>query len=574
MPDKSDTTQIPRSRNSAVAFMVSVIALWVPLGASAKVSATQRYGALSSAEMWAWSRIRKGEVADFDRRCGCLHPGSQIVGHANTCRDISSDFLVTVLTSKQWLDHIPFEGLEVTGAHITGDLVLENAKLARPVLIRHSQFDGQINLTQATTDSVLALENSTIFGNFNAESLYSDRNVDLSGTRFMHGVRLDGATINGDLKFVGATLNGNLEADHLQIRDSLWLGGGYRPYQPPPTTFNKRVNLGGAKIGRDLYLERASFHGQLYADSLEVRDLLGFNSQFEDVDLGGAKIGQNLYVNGATFDGLVNAIYLSVDGNVDVSGATVPYLDLAGAWIGGELRLARKGKVVKWQGPNGKPGTLSLRNAHVGALVDSTLAWPSRGHLHLDGFSLDKLGGAEEDASRYRRSANWWDRNWAQLDDTYSPAPYAQLVKVFTASGNHRTADDIRFLGWKRQRVTQHGWPWLWSVIFQYVVGFGVGLYVFRVVYIVFIITLALGFYLRMRVPQAGNNGLLWCIGAGFDRLFPVLQFNKAFRDFFDNPQPNGLTPGQDFAFSAMRIVGLTLGAFLAAAVTGLAQGQ
>jgi hypothetical protein len=106
-------------------------------------------------------------------------------------------------------------------------------------------------------------------------------------------------------------------------------------------------------------------------------------------------------------------------------------------------------------------------------------------------------------------------------------------------------------------------------------VGFGIGNYAFRVLYPVVLISLTLGVYLWTRVPavRVHGFGFWWCVCAGFDRLFPVLQINKSFKDFFDQAHENHLTPTEDFVFSSMRIVGLALGGILAAAVGGLTHG-
>jgi hypothetical protein len=172
------------------------------------------------------------------------------------------------------------------------------------------------------------------------------------------------------------------------------------------------------------------------------------------------------------------------------------------------------------------------------------------------------------------RPPSWW-AGWAQRDLAYSPGPYIQLAKVFTAAGDRSAADQIRYAGWVQERKTQK-WPlWLWTGVLQYLVGFGIGNYAFRVLYPVVLISLALGVYLWTRVPavRVHGFGFWWCVCAGFDRLFPVLQINKSFKDFFDQAHENHLTPTEDFVFSSMRIVGLALGGILAAAVGGLTHG-
>jgi hypothetical protein len=53
-----------------------------------------------------------------------------------------------------------------------------------------------------------------------------------------------------------------------------------------------------------------------------------------------------------------------------------------------------------------------------------------------------------------------------------------------------------------------------------------------------------------------------------------VIEINKEFTKFFNDAEPNGLTGWRSFIFSAIGIVGLALGAALAAAVAGLTQGS
>jgi hypothetical protein len=80
--------------------------------------------------------------------------------------------------------------------------------------------------------------------------------------------------------------------------------------------------------------------------------------------------------------------------------------------------------------------------------------------------------------------------------------------------------------------------------------------------------------YLRTRVKgvRDGQHGFVWCFGASLARLLPVIEINKEFTDFFDDPERKRLTGWQSFVFSAMGIVGWLLAAILAVAVSGLTQ--
>ena len=68
------------------------------------------------------------------------------------------------------------------------------------------------------------------------------------------------------------------------------------------------------------------------------------------------------------------------------------------------------------------------------------------------------------------------------------------------------------------------------------------------------------------------QHGPIWCFGASLSRLLPVIEINKEFTEFFNDPKRKRLTGWQSFFFSAMGIIGWVLGLILVAAVSGLTQ--
>jgi hypothetical protein len=52
----------------------------------------------------------------------------------------------------------------------------------------------------------------------------------------------------------------------------------------------------------------------------------------------------------------------------------------------------------------------------------------------------------------------------------------------------------------------------------------------------------------------------------------PVIEINKEFTDFFNDPKRERLTGWQSGIFSVIAIIGFVLGAVLVAAVSGLTQ--
>jgi hypothetical protein len=265
----------------------------------------------------------------------------------------------------------------------------------------------------------------------------------------------------------------------------------------------------------------ASFDGLLNADSVQVGGMLLMRSDcqnkasFKDVVLRSAKIDGNIDMTGASFDGSLNADSVHVGGSLDLPGATfLAVFNLSGASVAGNFALGVPGKLALWKGKNGELGTLNLRNTPIGNLKDATEAqlekdaWPEKytdptnGHLHLDGFTFDHIERTMRD-----RGMPWWD-DWARRDPDYSPTPYAQLAAASTSSGDRDAANEIRYLGREREHQNQKNvLAWVWSGFLQYVVGFGIGIYTFRVLGWTIIISLFGALYLKERVVLDGGHG-------------------------------------------------------------------
>jgi len=472
----------------------------------------------------------------------------------------------------------------------------QNKASFKDVVLRGAKITGQVSMIGASFD-----------GTLNADSLQVGESLHMSSDgqnkASFKDVDLSNAKITGQVSMIGASVGGKLDADSLQAGGSLFMksdGQNKARFQD--------VVLRLAKIAENVDMTGATFDGKLEADDLQVGGSLLMSSDaqnkasFKRVDLRGAKITGQIDMAGASFDGRLNAqglvgthllmrsegqrktSFMGVDlrgakitGLVDMSGATLHRLDLSGASIAGYLELAEPGKPTVWKGNIRKPGALTLHNAHVGNLMDAKDAWPAKGHLHLDGFSFNHLGGyAGETGPEMRaRGMVWWD-NWARLDPNYSPAPYTQLAAALTTAGDRDAANEIRYLGRVRERETEKGLAYVWSGPIQYVAGFGIGTYTFRVLYWVIGISLTGAALLWWTVPASHtkHRGKLWCFGASLARLLPVIEINKEFTEFFNDPERERLNWWQSILFAALGIVGFVLGAILIAAVSGLTQGS
>ena len=89
-------------------------------------------------------------------------------------------------------------------------------------------------------------------------------------------------------------------------------------------------------------------------------------------------VGQSLFMRFADSASQINMIFAHVGENLDLRGATLANIDLSGTSVVGELQLGGKRPSVGWKGKNGESGVLTLRNTHVGSLMDATDAWPKK----------------------------------------------------------------------------------------------------------------------------------------------------------------------------------------------------
>jgi hypothetical protein len=160
--------------------------------------------------------MKQGEIADFSRHCGtpALDPkNEQDPRWQDTCRMISSSFVVDLLTRAPWRNTLPFEGVQITGARIVGKIDLENAKLIRPIEIAGSRIEGALKLDHAHTDSLIRLDGSLIDNDVSADGLQDETDLYFAnGAKFTQPVSLKGAKIYGDLNMTGAGFDGLLDA--------------------------------------------------------------------------------------------------------------------------------------------------------------------------------------------------------------------------------------------------------------------------------------------------------------------------------------------------------------------------
>ena len=89
-----------------------------------------------------------------------------------------------------------------------------------------------------------------------------------------------------------------------------------------------------------------------------------------------------------------------------------------------------------------------------------------------------------------------------------------------------------------------------------------------------------IGMFVLAFSPAAQGKGVPWMFGASLDHLLPIVELNKEFGDFFndplkgDPPKRERLHGWQVAYFAAHALVGFLLGTFVLAGLTGLTQAR
>ncbi|MFI5351662.1 MAG: hypothetical protein ACHQZS_01780 [Candidatus Binatales bacterium] len=365
-------------------------------------------------------------------------------------RTIRAEVIYTLATSKSLDVHA--KGVRVLGAKITGVLDLEGAEVPHPLSLENCFIAEPIILRDATA-LMVSFEGSHVAG-IQADRLHARGDVILrNGFHAAGEVRLSGAKIGGDLDCLGGRFeNANgpaLNADAATVGGNVLLRNGFHAMG--------EVVLVAAKIGGNLECDGGRFENTkgyaLSASTATVNGNLFFHSGFQatgEVRLVGAKIGGQLACSGATFS------------NPEHEGIA---LNLQRASVAATLFLSDLAT---------RPtGTVDLRYAQVGDLVDDEKSWPNAGKLRLDGFVYTRLAS---DSTPWR--ARDWRGNkgrlsWLSLQSVFHPQPYEQLAKVLRDMGHDGEAREVEIAKREESRPGLGFGRGLWDWFLDRTIGYG-----------------------------------------------------------------------------------------------------
>lgn len=353
-------------------------------------------------------------------------------------RVVRAECVAWLCTNGEASKMVSHRGINLRFLRIDGEVDLDYAKIAFPLLAWRCAFTGSILLRYAQleflsfeacyTKEVKACGVRVVSDVYLRNSLTPDEDPDPAGPFKAEGeVNLCGAKIGGSLDCVGAHFFNPtkiaLNANTAQIEGDVFLKDGFKA--------EGEVTLVGARIKGNLECDNAEFVAS-------ERDALSPNS---------AKIDGNVYLSeGFKAIGAVNLVH---------------------ATIGGLLEI-RKVKRVKEPEPD--KFMVNLRSVKVTTLLDDKASWPKHGNLSLDGFQYDRL---HQDAPvDFASRKDWLSR---QPREPFLPQPYEQLAAVLRAMGHEGDAKSI-MVQKNRERARFTHFPrqaWWWYNFFGWAIGYG-----------------------------------------------------------------------------------------------------
>jgi uncharacterized protein YjbI with pentapeptide repeats len=496
--------------------------------------------------------------------------------------------------------------LDLTGARITGFIEMSAAWFGGPVSLNSARVGGTFHATQAYFADHLDFMSLRLDGSINFNGAIIRKSLDLSDAHVRRHLNLvwthrrllcrrlvlTNAAIDGNFIFVGVCV-GPVQLIGMRVGDSIFMRKSREQGQSPPL-FRGPVNLSFSSAGNLVDLDGAEFAGRLDLSYIKVQRDLRMGVTVEGpltlasgdiggtldlstvtgagVDMSDLHVGQDLFLRGIYRSG-VKLWQARIDRMLDVE-AELATLDLSGAVIGGEARIPLPRPSVGEDDPKVR---LDLRDAKAGSLqIRNQLpnsprpyGWPEVGSVHLDGFTVDRLGGygvIDEEEMAWKPA--YWFRRWLALDHPYSPQPYEHLTAVLRQAGQTEKANSILWYGRERARAASTGLRWLGLTLLKGSIGYGIGYRYFYALGWALLFTL-IGVVVLFESGNASHSALLrplWQkLFFSFDQLLPIIELNDEFSKV-------ALKGWSQAYFYFHKLIGFLLGTFIAAGVAGLTQ--
>jgi uncharacterized protein YjbI with pentapeptide repeats len=486
----------------------------------------------SDLEAWVWHQVGSGRIADINQKLGRTADPKQPEEWGPE-RLLRPRFLETILLHGPWRSAIPRQGVRIVGALFDETVDLVDADVDHPLGLEKSLLMADIRLLRSRL-KFLSLSGSANHGKLNLDSASVDGNLYLRCGAALTKIDLRNAFVNGQISLICATVTGRMVLDSCIIKGSLLMRG---------MRTKASVRSVGARIDGQLDMKGATIKSKMIMEWISI--------------------GRSLNMRKADISCPINLTFAVISGSIDLRGAALAGLDLSGARVTGELRLASNSRSPTWS----KNATLILRNARVGSVQNPPEAWPN--NLDMAGFAYDRFGGFEGDpATPTGKRGSKWFIEWLARDEPYTPQPYHQCAEVLREMGHPEMANDVLYAGRERERKEaserKEQLRWIGLSLLSWTIGYGYGQRYFRSLWWVAGITV-LGSMMLLIGGQSAKTGggLLAGLFFSLDLLLPIIQLHEPhYRIVLD-----GLAK---YYFAIHKLMGYVLASFLIAGLAGL----
>ncbi|MFF1902176.1 oxidoreductase [Kitasatospora sp. NPDC058218] len=435
-------------------------------------------------EQGLWEAFRQGEVYDLGAGGGPRNAPSNTGGRApeplddpfgdepwGPERTIRAEALAHLLLDGPPAAPGRVAALKLTGARITGPLVLAGGTIGHYVEVRDCRFERKLLISEADAGTLRFV--SCLIPRLEASRLTTSGDLHLARCRIPQGIRLTDSRIGTDLLLNQAVLGGDrfgraLSADGMAVSQD---------FEADRLESRGEVSLRTARIGGRLSLRGAQLHAvpenKVALNAVRIT------------------VGHTLYLSGSADGGWSSSgsYYGSGYGQVVPAGsASTPFrahgavrlsdsrFDSACLIADAEFHLGPDDELalrrihtpeLRFTCRTPPTGKVSLSRARVGNLVDAPDSWPLGKHLGLTGFTYECLRPAAPFSIQQRIS--WLEGTSVE----FQPESYEQLAAALRRDG---ADDDAREVLYAKQRRRRHTLPLparLWGRVQDVTVGYG-----------------------------------------------------------------------------------------------------
>jgi hypothetical protein len=330
--------------------------------------------------------------------------------------------------------------VDLAGARIAGRLDLTGARVDAPVRLRHCVFDAPVVLGHAQLGSV-DLDGSELPA-IDAESLqvsrgFGMRRAHLTGDGWLHHIR-----VGGGLDIDGTRFDGAVNLQRAVIGADARLGHGAR--------YAVGLRLDGARIAGDLNLAEA-----IACAPSDGAAISGF----------GVTAGGGVWAHDLIAEGTVLLL------GIRAAAITFQHSSLRHPDGDALVLIEAQTAMLTLRPAPASAGSIVLRDAHVGRLIDDPVNWPQACRIELAGLTYERVTRRSDDTTEWTAAQRlaWMTR----YGIGFAPGPYDQLAAALQRDGREQEAKQVLRVRERLRHRAMGRLGGVWGSVQDITIGFG-----------------------------------------------------------------------------------------------------